>query len=151
MELNGNLTIKARMEKVYSFFNDLSKLVPCLPNLVEYQCSTKSARAKFKANIGSIPMLQYLSRVTADVELQILESEKEQIKYHFKGNAAGINYSGDILLKLSTTGDKYTRVDWYAIVDLGKIVNTLLKFVDIDDIVNNIVNDIVNKLSQCIS
>lgn len=154
MDLNGSIRFNSDLKNVFSFFSDLSRLIPCLPNLVDYELINKNtARAKFKANIGSISILSYLSRVTANVIMQLIESDEtnNQIRYSFNGSAAGLNYNGNILLKLGRSSeDNVTNVNWYASVDIGKVVDMLAKFVNINSIINNIINDIVNTLSQCV-
>ncbi len=155
MELKGDLTLEnIPLNKAAIFFINLNEVIPCLPYLVTWKPIDKNTvSASFKADIGSISVLEYISRVNADVIIKLIKYDEinNSIEYSFDGKAAGIKYTGQILLKLFNINDgKGTKILWNASVDIGKLLGMLSKFLNINDIINGIINDVINNIKQCI-
>ena len=153
MELNGEFELGGvGLDEAWRFLGDLKRITPCLPNLVDWgTIDDRSVRARFKANIGVIPSLEYLSRVTADVVIRVerLDRDSNAIEYSFDGKAAGIRYSGKIRLAVMPIAENSTKVSWRAEVDLGRLAPLLSRFVNLDEVVGGIVRDVVDGIKKC--
>ncbi|MEM3326676.1 MAG: SRPBCC domain-containing protein, partial [Thermoproteus sp.] len=128
MELKGIIDVNKDLKHCIDKISNLSHVIPCLPNLINYEIiNSNSAKARFRAELkGLPPFLSYLSRITANVIINIddIDYSNHIVIYSFSGDAAGLKYTGTINLHLKDN-NKATLIEWSASVDLGKIASML--------------------------
>lgn len=154
MELQGEIDLeRVESKNVIVFFKDLRRVVPCLPHLTSYNIiDEKTVKASFKAKIGSISVLEYVYRITADVMITLdkYDESKNYIEYSFDGKSAGINYTGKIFLNVLNTNNS-VKIKWSASVDIGKRLEKLMRFINIENLINDLINDVIENIKKCIA
>jgi len=123
------------------------KIAKCLPYLVSWSTGDRAVKATFRVDVGGV--VDYLSRLKADVEIRVMESSTDSVVYSFSGRVARAQYGGTIRVRVSPAGQGSSRVEWEADVELGKVLKLLGFFVDVDELVEKIVGDVVKSISSC--
>ena len=120
MHFEGNVNIKAPIDKVWSFLTDPNEVSVCIPGLESIEIVEPGK--KFKA-IASVGLGNIKTRGSVDAEwLEMDQPNFAKMKAH--GTAPGS--AVDILseMRLRETGDSETELDWSADINvLGTIAS----------------------------
>jgi hypothetical protein len=148
MRLQGEFTLETEPQRLVKLLSDPEKVVECLPHLVSWSSSGEGRiKATFRVDVGGV--VDYLSRLKADVEIEVVEKDSSTVKYKFTGRIARAQYNGTITVRISQQEHGGSRIEWEADVELGRVLKLLGFFVDVDNLVERIVDDAVKSLSSC--
>ena len=148
MELSGELVINKPLSTVRDTLTNPGKVAKCLPYLVSWEPRDKGFVATFRVDVGGI--VEYLSRLTARASIEIREVDGNNIDYLFEGSIARARYSGVIHLNLEEEEPNKTRVRWRAEVELGRALQLLSRFINVDEFVNKIVAGVTESIISCV-
>lgn len=116
-ELDGNLAIKAPMEKVYTSLTDPNFMVGTIPDLVSSRIvDGENFDAKVKVGIS-------LVRGTMDMKFSIADKNPQtQAKLVVEGSGAGSKIHIESRFELRSEGNN-TSLTWKAIADLSGLIS----------------------------
>ena len=148
MELGGELVINKPLSSVRETLVNPGKVAKYLPYLVSWEPRDKGFTATFRVDVGGV--VEYLSRLTAKASIEIREVDENNIDYFFEGSIARARYSGIIHLNLEQEEPNKTRVKWRAEVELGRALQLLSRFINVDEFVNKIVTSVTESIVSCV-
>jgi len=147
VKLGGELETNEPPERVRRVLTSPEKVATCLPHIVSWEAGEKGLRATFRVNIGGV--VEYLSRLTARANIEIREIDHDNIDYVFEGTIARAKYSGVIHVHLDEK-ENGTRIQWSADVELGKTLQLLSRFINVDELLDKIVKEVTESMIKCV-
>jgi len=150
LRYSGSFSVEKPPEYVLEALGDLRRVVKCLPNVISYEAEGRDrARAKFRVDLGDQVPIAELRRISADVEILLVEASGNAVKYKVNGRAVGSTIGVDLALRVADKGGA-SEVGWEAVASLGRLLQLMRGFVDIDQLVKKIAEDAVKSFVSCI-
>ncbi|KUO86444.1 MAG: carbon monoxide dehydrogenase [Caldivirga sp. MG_3] len=150
LRYNGSFNIAKPPSEVFNRLTDLSFIARCIPNVASYELMGESrARVRFMVDLGEEVPIAELRRITADSTIEVVEAKGNSVKYRVNGRAAGSQIEVSLTLTIEPVGDG-SRVNWSAEASLGRLLQLMSRFVNIDSMVGRIANDTVNGITKCL-
>ena len=151
LHYSGSFNLTKPPQEVSGALSNLGLIIKCIPNVTDYELISESkARARFRVDLGDEVPVAELRRVTSDTVIEVTESSKNSIRLRVSGRAAGssIEVNLSILIEPNAGG---SRVSWSADASLGRLLQMMSRFVNIDSIVGRIANDTINGIAKCLT
>ena len=150
LHYNGSFTVSKAPNEVLSFITDLSRAIACVPNMVNYEVLSKDrVRARFRVDLGNEVPIAELRRITADTIVELIGQSGNEVRYRVDGRAAGSAISILLTIKVSGLGNG-SQIDWDAVANLGRLLQLMGRFVNIDSLIKRISEDTIRGFIECL-
>lgn len=140
--------MKKTPEEVLDFLKSPERFVPCLPGLVRYSVGEGAARVRLRLRVEGAGIADMTS-ITSEATIRVVARGGDSVEYVVKGRVAGSDYSISLLAGVERVGEG-SRVSWEARVSLGKLLQLLGGFVDMDRLASTIAEEAVRSLAGCL-
>ncbi|WP_291764726.1 SRPBCC domain-containing protein [Caldivirga sp. UBA161] len=151
LHYGGSFNLTKPQREVAGALSNLGLIIKCIPNVTDYELISESkARVKFRVDLGDEVPVAELRRVTSDTVIEVIEASGNGVKLRVSGRAAGssIEVNLSIIIEPSDGG---SRINWSADASLGRLLQMMSRFINIDSMVERIANDTVNGIVKCLS
>ena len=150
LHYNGSFTINKAPNEVISFITNLSRAITCVPNIINYEVLDKNrVRARFKVDLGNEAPIAELRRITTDTTVELVSQSGNEVRYKVNGRAAGSTISVSLTIRVGGSGNS-SQIDWDATASLGRLLQMMGKFVDIDSLIKRISEDTIHGFIECL-
>ncbi len=150
LHYSGSFTISKAPSDVLNFITDLSRAITCIPNIVNYEVLSKDrVRARFRVDLGNEVPIAELRRITTDAIIELISQSGNEVRYRVDGRAAGSTINVLLTIRVSGSGND-SRIDWDAVASLGRLLQLMGKFVNIDSLVRRISEDTIHGFIECL-
>ncbi|WP_054857695.1 CoxG family protein [Vulcanisaeta sp. JCM 16159] len=151
LHYNGSFTINKAPGDVIGFITDLPRAITCIPNIINHEVIDKEkVRARFRVDLGNEVPIAELRRITTDAVVELIRWSGNEVKYRVDGRAAGSAISILLTIRVNATGSG-SQVDWDATASLGRLLQLVGRFVNIDSLVRKISEDTIHGFIECLS
>ena len=150
LRYNGSFTVNKAPDEVLNFIMDLPRAIACIPNMVNYEVLSKDrVRARFRVDLGNDVPIAELRRITTDATIELIGQSGNEVRYRVDGRAAGSAIGVLLTIKVSGLGNG-SQIDWDAVVNLGRLLQLMGKFMNIDSLVRRISEDTIHGFIKCL-
>ncbi len=113
--------------------------------------SKDRVRARFRVDLGNeVPPIAELRRITTDAIIELInQSGGNEVGYRVDGRAAGSAISVSLTIKVNDLGNG-SQVYWDATASLGRLLQMMSRFVNIDSLVKRISEDTIHGFIECL-
>ncbi len=151
LHYSGSFTVNKPPSEVIDFITDLSKAVVCIPNMINYEVLGKNkARVRFRVDLGNEVPIAELRRVMSDALIELVSASDGEVRYKVDGRAVGSAISISLVIRVEGINNG-SRIDWDATANLGRLLQMIGRFVNIDSLVKNISEDTIKGFIGCLS
>ncbi|ABW02619.1 SRPBCC family protein [Caldivirga maquilingensis] len=151
LHYSGSFNLTKPPREVTGALSNLSLVIKCIPNVTSYELISESkAKVRFRVDLGDEVPVAELRRVTSDTVIEVTEASESSIRLRVNGRAAGssIEVTLSIIVEPNNGG---SRVNWSADAGLGRLLQMMGRFINIDSMVERIANDTINGIVKCLS
>lgn len=143
MEFKGSFRVDTTESEAKRYFQDISKVVKCLPYLEEFKINNNDIESTFKIDIrdAGIP---HMSTLTVNYNAKVIYTENG-IMVQGVGKSAGVKIKINITLNVIGK-DKGSEIEWNAIIDLGLLAKLLG-----EKLIESIATKNIKLITSCIS
>ncbi|GAB6944363.1 SRPBCC domain-containing protein [Vulcanisaeta sp. JCM 14467] len=150
LHYNGSFMVSKAPDEVLSFITDLPRAIACIPNMVNYEVVSRDrVRARFRVDLGNEVPIAELRRITADATIELIGQSGNEVRYRVDGRAAGSAISIVLNIRVNALGNG-SRIDWDATANLGRLLQLMGRFVNIDSLVRRISEDTIHGFIECL-
>ncbi|MGC8570999.1 SRPBCC domain-containing protein [Caldivirga sp.] len=151
LHYSGSFNLTKPPQEVNGALSNLSLVIKCIPNVVSYELINESkAKVKFRVDLGDEVPIAELRRITSDTVIEVTEASSNEIKLRVSGRAAGSSI--EVMLSIVTEpSGSGSRVNWSADASLGRLLQMMSRFINVDSMVERIANDTINGIVKCLS
>ncbi len=143
LHYSGSFTVNKPPSDVVNFITDLPRAIICIPNIINYEVLSKDkARVRFRVDLGNEVPIAELRRVTTDAHIELVSASGNEIRYKVDGRAAGSTISISLVIKVEGVNNG-SRINWDATANLGRLLQMIGRFVNIDSLVKSISEDTI--------
>lgn len=151
IQYSGSFNVPKPRDEVTRFISDLGAVIKCIPNVVNYEVLSGSrARARFRVDLGDEVPIAELRRITSDVTIEVLEATNNGARLRINGRAAGSQIEANLSLTVEPEANG-SRVNWSVSASLGRLLQLMSRFINVNSIIERIANDTVNGILRCMS
>ncbi|MFP3173768.1 MAG: SRPBCC domain-containing protein [Vulcanisaeta sp.] len=151
LRYSGSFTVNKPREEVMDLITDLSRAVECIPNMINHEVLDRNkARVRFRVDLGDEVPIAELRRITTDATIEIVSAANDEVRYKVDGRAAGSAISILLMIRVLDKGGS-SQIDWDATANLGRLLQMMGRFINIDSLVKKISEDTINGFINCLS
>ncbi|ADY00330.1 carbon monoxide dehydrogenase subunit G [Vulcanisaeta moutnovskia 768-28] len=150
LHYSGSFTVSKSPNEVLNFITDLPRAITCIPNIINYEVLSKDrVKARFRVDLGNEVPIAELRRITTDATIELINQSGNEVRYRVDGRAAGSAISILLTIRISGSGND-SRIDWDATASLGRLLQMMSRFVNIDSLVKRISEDTIHGFIECL-